>query len=146
MFAKGLLIRPYRAQCALRLMSSESSRRPELNDGKTFNDFLPAHGSQPPDTVRSTVSASSTSSTGLKFYIETYGCQMNVSDSEIVHSVLRSAGHEQTESLDDAHIVLANTCAIRENAESKIWHRISFFNSMKIKNRSKKMTQGKQLF
>ena len=60
-----------------------------------------------------------------KLYIETYGCAMNVSDSEIVASVLIDNGFEQTSDEFAADVVLINTCAIRENAEQKIWHRLT---------------------
>ncbi len=64
-------------------------------------------------------------------YIETYGCQMNVSDSEIVASVLRENGFGLTKSPDGADIVLLNTCAIRENAEQKVRHRLDDFRAQK---------------
>lgn len=73
----------------------------------------------------------------LKFYIETYGCQMNLSDSEIVRSILIEAGHKACTDLDEADVVLTNTCAVRENAESKVWNRLKFFQSMRMKNRVK---------
>ena len=57
-------------------------------------------------------------------YLETYGCQMNVSDSEIVASVLRENGYGLTHDADAADIVLINTCAIRENAEQKVRRRL----------------------
>ena len=57
--------------------------------------------------------------------IETYGCQMNFSDTEIINSVLSAAGFEQTKVESEADVVLLNTCAIRENAEGKIWGRLS---------------------
>lgn len=60
---------------------------------------------------------------------------MNVSDSEIVNSVLASQGHEECSSLEEADVVLTNTCAIRENAESKVWHRLEYFRSLRAKNR-----------
>jgi hypothetical protein len=56
----------------------------------------------------------------LKFHIETYGCQMNTADSDIVRSVMVNAGHEYVSSIDDAQLIFANTCAIRENAETKV--------------------------
>ena len=71
-----------------------------------------------------------------KFYIETYGCQMNESDTEIVNSILTNAGYEATKHFKDANIVLLNTCAIRENAESKIWNRLTELRA--IKNKTKK--------
>ncbi len=62
---------------------------------------------------------------GGRVYIETYGCQMNVGDSEIVASILTANGYEMVETLDSANIVLLNTCAIRENAEQKIFSRLA---------------------
>jgi len=59
-----------------------------------------------------------------KLYIETYGCQMNVADSEVVASVMQMAGYELTENEAEADAVFLNTCSIRENAENKIYHRL----------------------
>ena len=59
-----------------------------------------------------------------KLYIETYGCQMNVADSEVIASVMKMADYEHTESIDDADAVLLNTCSVRENAENKIYNRL----------------------
>ena len=59
-----------------------------------------------------------------KLYIETYGCQMNVADSEVVASVMQMAGYETTESLDEADAVFLNTCSVRDNAEQKIYNRL----------------------
>lgn len=59
-----------------------------------------------------------------KLYIETYGCQMNVADSEVVASVMQMAGYETTETLDEADAVFINTCSVRDNAEQKIYHRL----------------------
>ena len=59
-----------------------------------------------------------------KLYIETYGCQMNVADSEVVASVMQMAGYEQTDSLETADAVFLNTCSVRDNAEQKIYHRL----------------------
>lgn len=60
-----------------------------------------------------------------KVYVETYGCQMNVADTDIVQQILQSAGYQFTDSLNDATIVLLNTCAVRDKAERKIWHRLT---------------------
>ena len=65
-----------------------------------------------------------------KLYIETYGCQMNVADSEVVASVMKMAGYETTESIDEADAVLLNTCSVRDNAEQKIYHRIEALKSL----------------
>ena len=59
-----------------------------------------------------------------KLYIETYGCQMNVADSEVVASVMQMAGYETAETLEEADAVFLNTCSVRDNAEQKIFHRL----------------------
>jgi Uncharacterized protein family UPF0004 len=69
------------------------------------------------------------------FYIETYGCQMNLSDSELVRSVLLDAGYSEAPSVNQAAVVFANTCAIRENAEIKVWERLKVFGSIGRKRR-----------
>ena len=74
-----------------------------------------------------------TSCKGLRFHIETYGCQMNTSDSEIVRSILCGAGHTPCSSVEEADVILTNTCAIRENAENKIWNRLAYFQSIRKK-------------
>ena len=68
-----------------------------------------------------------------KLYIETYGCQMNVADSEVVASVMQMAGYETTESLDEADAVFLNTCSVRDNAEQKIYRRLDALDAMKRK-------------
>lgn len=68
-----------------------------------------------------------------KLYIETYGCQMNVADSEVVASVMEMAGYGLTQELDDADAVLLNTCSIRDNAEQKIIGRLQFLSSLRRK-------------
>ncbi|MCI6490771.1 MAG: tRNA (N6-isopentenyl adenosine(37)-C2)-methylthiotransferase MiaB [Prevotellaceae bacterium] len=59
-----------------------------------------------------------------KLFIETYGCQMNVADSEVVASIMQMAGYEQTDDISEADAVFLNTCSVRENAENKIYHRL----------------------
>lgn len=66
-----------------------------------------------------------------KLYIETYGCQMNVGDSEVIFSILADEGYERTESIDEADVILANTCSIRDNAEQRIWGRLDQFQKQK---------------
>ena len=68
-----------------------------------------------------------------KVYIETYGCQMNVNDSEVILSILQDAGYVLTESIEEADVILANTCSIRDNAEQRIWGRIDQFKLQKKK-------------
>ncbi|HNR42599.1 MAG TPA: tRNA (N6-isopentenyl adenosine(37)-C2)-methylthiotransferase MiaB [Bacteroidales bacterium] len=67
-------------------------------------------------------------------YIETYGCQMNVSDSEVVASILSGHGYATTGNIDEADLVLINTCSIRENAEARIWARLRDLRRLKRKN------------
>ena len=68
-----------------------------------------------------------------KVYIETYGCQMNVNDSEVILSILQDAGYALTENIEEAAVILANTCSIRDNAEQRIWGRIDQFKIQKRK-------------
>ena len=63
-----------------------------------------------------------------KAYIETYGCQMNVNDTEVIFAILAQAGYVRTELMEEADLVMANTCSIRDNAEQRIWGRIEVFN------------------
>ena len=70
-----------------------------------------------------------------KLYIETYGCQMNVADSEVVASVMRMAGYEPCASADEADAVFLNTCSVRDNAEQKIVHRLEALNARRRKGR-----------
>lgn len=64
-------------------------------------------------------------------YIETFGCQMNVSDSEVVAAILRMNGFSLTGSPETADVVLINTCAVRDNAEQRIWGRIGYFEAFR---------------
>ena len=68
-----------------------------------------------------------------KVYIETYGCQMNVADTEVVFSILTAAGYGRTEDIAEADVVMANTCSIRDNAEQRIWGRIDYFGTFRKK-------------
>ena len=73
-----------------------------------------------------------------KLLIETYGCQMNVADSEVVASVMQMAGYEVTEAVEDADAVFLNTCSVRDNAEQKILSRLEFLRSVKRKKSAEK--------
>ena len=72
-----------------------------------------------------------------KLFIETYGCQMNVADSEVVASIMQMAGYSVCDSLDEADAVFMNTCSIRDNAEQKILNRLEFFHAMNSKRGKK---------
>ena len=71
-----------------------------------------------------------------KLYIETYGCQMNVADSEVVVSILDNYGYKNTEDIKDADLILVNTCSIRDNAEQRVRARLQEFKHLKKKNPS----------
>lgn len=66
-----------------------------------------------------------------KVYIETYGCQMNVNDTEVIFSILADAGYARTENMEEADVIMANTCSVRDNAEQRIWGRIDQFYGQK---------------
>ena len=68
-----------------------------------------------------------------KLYIETYGCQMNVADSEVVAAIMKMAGYEPADNETDADAIFLNTCSIRENAENKIYHRLDMLHAEKVK-------------
>lgn len=70
-----------------------------------------------------------------KLFIETYGCQMNVADSEVVASIMEMDGFEITDNINDANAIFVNTCSVRDNAEQKVIQRLKFFQSMKRKKK-----------
>jgi tRNA-2-methylthio-N6-dimethylallyladenosine synthase len=70
-----------------------------------------------------------------KLYIETYGCQMNVADTEVVASIMEMDGYSLTENDSEADAIFVNTCSIRENAEQKVIQRLEYFNSLKRKRK-----------
>jgi len=72
-----------------------------------------------------------------RLYIETYGCQMNVADSEVIASVMGMAGYEPCEGVDDADAVLLNTCSVRDNAEQKILHRLDALHALRQKRQGR---------
>ena len=72
-----------------------------------------------------------------KLYIETYGCQMNVADSEVIASIMKMAGYETIDTIDDADAVLLNTCSVRDNAEQKILNRLEALNALRQRRNGK---------
>ncbi len=77
-----------------------------------------------------------------KLLIETYGCQMNVADSEVIASILKMAGYESCDSLDQADAILLNTCSVRQNAENKIVNRLETLNNLRQKRKDKPLIIG----
>ena len=73
-------------------------------------------------------------SAAKKLYLESYGCQMNFSDSEVVASILSGQGYQTTRNIDDADVILLNTCSIRENAEQRVRNRLTEFKIKKDRN------------
>ena len=71
-----------------------------------------------------------------KLFIETYGCQMNVADSEVVASIMKMDGYAVTDKIEDADAIFVNTCSVRDNAEQKIYGRLQYFQSLKRKKKS----------
>lgn len=71
-----------------------------------------------------------------KLFIETYGCQMNVADSEVVAAVMQTVGYDRTERMEEADAVFVNTCSVRDNADRKIYGRLQYFGSLKRKKKS----------
>jgi tRNA-2-methylthio-N6-dimethylallyladenosine synthase len=112
-----------------RALSTKNVVRPGLGVGPGLADFTGVK--QSPQRSRPAGEVA----TSLKFYIETYGCQMNLSDSEIVRSILLDSGHTSCFDHSEADLILTNTCAVRENAESKVWRRLQFFQSIRKKNK-----------
>lgn len=71
-----------------------------------------------------------------KLFIETYGCQMNVADSEVVASIMKMDGYDLTDRIEEADAIFVNTCSVRDNAEQKIYGRLQYFQSLKRKKKS----------
>lgn len=82
-------------------------------------------------------SKSAKSSADKCLYIETYGCQMNVADSEVVASVMQMDGYHLTEHAEEADAIFINTCSVRDNAEQKVLNRIEYYNSLRRKKKRK---------
>ncbi len=77
-----------------------------------------------------------------KLFIETYGCQMNVADSEVVASIMEMDGFALTEKIEEANAIFVNTCSVRDNAEQKVINRLKYFHSLKRKHNNKNLVIG----
>ncbi|KAK1946418.1 CDK5 regulatory subunit-associated protein 1 [Phytophthora citrophthora] len=95
----------------------------------------------PPSTVRSLEDLDEQQQRQRSFFIETYGCQMNSADSEIVRAILLEGGYAPATTADAADVVLINTCAVRDNAEAKIWNRLESLRQVKAKLLRKKQKE-----
>lgn len=124
-------------------------KKPNFIDGPSLQHFIV---NSTPSTSSSAVGAATGQATGVenvpylskdsfdgnqrKVYFETYGCQMNVSDTEIAWSILKQNGFLRTTEIKESDVVLVMTCAVRDGAEQKIWNRLEYLKSLK-KKRSK---------
>lgn len=128
-----------------RTVSSLAKKESLLPDDKlTFKDFLVVGKNLPKPNEISIeeplppyLQNIDISGQNRKVYFDVYGCQMNVNDTEIVWSVLKSRNYQKTENVNEADVILLMTCSIREGAETKIWNRLVHLKGMK-KRRSKK--------
>ncbi|KAG1067572.1 hypothetical protein G6F42_026488 [Rhizopus arrhizus] len=131
------------ANAAVSTASAKKAKRLVFdNRSPSFQDFLSKQ--QPvktsidqaltqPDNIPYLQMDSKTLGRGRKFYIEVYGCQMNVNDTEILNAIMTNTGYERTNNLDDANVVFLVTCAIRDNAEVRIWERLKYLRHYKTK-------------
>ncbi|GMH44867.1 hypothetical protein BSKO_12819 [Bryopsis sp. KO-2023] len=113
-----------------------SERRLRFPDGPDLHHFLQGTAGQRGGEAVEPQETTLVPENSRKVYLETYGCQMNVSDSEVVMSVLASKGYTETKDLTDAHLILINTCAIRDKPERRVWNRMVDFR--KLKNSARK--------
>jgi MiaB/RimO family radical SAM methylthiotransferase len=113
----------------VRHLSTASRQIP--NDGLTLTDFL---RSKPSDTADVHPPSVAPLPGDRTFHIKTYGCQMNVSDSDIVRALLIESGMTEVTEEVLADVLLTNTCAIRDNAEQKVWHRLRTFRNSRRKH------------
>ena len=102
------------------------------NDNPTIEDIKKTHNTPlGEDRQGEVLEMESAESSNKKFYIESYGCQMNFSDSEIVASVLADSGFSSTRNMEESDLILINTCSIREKAEDTVRRRLRIFNKVK---------------
>uniref|UniRef100_A0A383WC25 Uncharacterized protein n=1 Tax=Tetradesmus obliquus TaxID=3088 RepID=A0A383WC25_TETOB len=126
------------ALAAAEAPATASTRRRRVPDGPGLEDFIAGSrfDNLPTTGQPGHPASSSSSSNGKSVLIETYGCQMNVSDSEIIGSVLAADSYSKAASVQEAGVVLLNTCAIRENAEARIWGRLGELQAEKRRRRA----------
>jgi tRNA A37 methylthiotransferase MiaB len=131
------------AASAAHSSSSTATSTTIPNDGLTLNHFIKNAATNINFTTTSTLPtttiatiATTNENNQASVFIETYGCQMNMNDTEVINAVLQNVGYSFASSAETADIVLINTCAIRDNAESKIWQRLGYYKNMKLERRN----------
>lgn len=129
-------------KCRCKSNATLSTLKNKLKHGPGLKEFIeesngmsemithPPHIPYLPDNIQNT--------TKRKVYFDVYGCQMNLNDTEIVWSILKNEGFEKTEVENEADIFLVMTCAIREGAETKIWHRLDHLRGFKNRRAASK--------
>ncbi|CAL9773960.1 unnamed protein product [Musa acuminata subsp. burmannicoides] len=124
------LLPPCFFQCrtAVSIFALVSNSSPYLSSRRGFVRHAATAAAATADVQQDPVSTSQIISRGQRIYHETYGCQMNVNDMEIVLSIMKNAGYEEVvKEPENAEIIFINTCAIRDNAEQKVWQRLNYF-------------------
>lgn len=126
------------------LSSQANSQTLIPDDGLTLNDFVSGRSTTKPDAavVVHQEKMPTNKEHDLTFHLKTYGCQMNVSDSDIVRSLLLDASFRECDDEAEASILLTNTCAIREGAEAKVWHRMRELRG-RFDNKHKRRRKGR---
>ncbi|XP_021714602.1 CDK5RAP1-like protein [Chenopodium quinoa] len=113
-----------------------------LPDALNLRHFMPRASLSPTEILPDTLEVSEAPQKG-RVYHETYGCQMNVNDMEIVLAIMKNAGYnEMVEAPESAEVIFINTCAIRDNAEQKVWQRLNYFWFLK-RNWKTNVAQGR---
>ncbi|EGR29240.1 hypothetical protein IMG5_160390 [Ichthyophthirius multifiliis] len=118
-----------------------TQKRPNINEIPMLQDFLKKQNN--PINIQQDKVPYLTQlnlNQNKKYFIETYGCQMNQSDTEIINGILQNSGYQSTKVYEEADIVFLNTCAIREGAESKIWRRLEQIRAEKKKEKKSLIT------
>lgn len=120
--------------------TKQKANKASFPPGPSLQQFLKSECvTQPPETeVVPYLQSVETYGCQRKVYFDVYGCQMNVNDTEIIWSILKQNGFLKTDQLTDADVVLLVTCAIRESAEAKIWHRLQQLNALRRTKRKGK--------
>jgi tRNA-2-methylthio-N6-dimethylallyladenosine synthase len=114
-----------------------SKPKVKLNDIPDIRSFLNPKTKIPSGTYINIPHSEPQQSRLKKFYIETYGCQMNENDTDIISTILEKENYQRVETMDSADIILTNTCAIRESAEEKVWKNIIHIKGIKRRDPNK---------
>ena len=133
---RSLVVHAHSDSAATAAASVGATAQQHLPSEPSFQYFLNS-ANKPSLASFNTPSQSATSGAARKVYIETYGCQMNVNDSEVLLSVLADNGYAQTQQDTDADVIFLNTCAIREQAEQRIWSRLAVLRKLKNSNKDR---------